>query len=292
MFKKILSVILVFILFMFPMQKCVIGASCDDKNEQGNYADYYCAYEEGKRLLSKENKDYVEMKNIGENADESLYFFSYRALDKILNKFKIYSEKEIENPLPLVVNCKSNSALFVDMLLILLAKTAGATIGIGLTLLANALGTFRYIPNIDRRIERIPGMKKIFNKIPNMVKNIPVNKFMVLLGGLSGAAADTSSGDSNTDIDMEINEEFLKNKLELKKDINDNIYALKSLLAQISDNEHYKNDFVFFNFSPSTVFAEFNKADLSYSEEEKDSFNKIFEKIKQELNTLLNGKEV
>lgn len=90
MFKKILSVILIFILFMFPMQKCVIGASCDDKNEQGNYADYYCAYEEGKRLLSKENKDYVEMKNIGENADESLYFFSYRALDKILNKFKIY----------------------------------------------------------------------------------------------------------------------------------------------------------------------------------------------------------
>ena len=123
-----------------------------------------------------------------------------------------------------------------------------------------------------------------------MVKNIPVNKFMVLLGGLSGATADTSSGDSNTD--MEINEEFLKNKLELKKDINDNIYALKSLLAQISDNEHYKNDFVFFNFSPSTVFAEFNKADLNYSEEEKDSFNKTFEKIKQELNTLLNGKEV
>lgn len=55
------------------------------KNSKGGYRDTSCAWEEaGKALLN--GTDYVVMKDQGPHENEDLYFFTFRALDKILDE--------------------------------------------------------------------------------------------------------------------------------------------------------------------------------------------------------------
>ena len=60
-------------------------SDCAEKNSKGGYIEDNCAYWEAENALLNEKKDYVVIKNLGPLADRTFYYFSFNALDKILD---------------------------------------------------------------------------------------------------------------------------------------------------------------------------------------------------------------
>lgn len=95
--KKCLSVILSLILFLNLFSVTNVYAensefaedelwnSCT-KNSKGGHEDIFCAGKEADELILSGKKDYVVMKNVGSQANEEIYYFTFRALDKILEE--------------------------------------------------------------------------------------------------------------------------------------------------------------------------------------------------------------
>ena len=95
--KKILSVFLSILLFLNAI--LIENASaidqktkeehflkhCPKKNSKGGYVYDSCAWKEAEEALLK-GKDYVIMRDQGPYGTEDLYFFTFRALDKILDE--------------------------------------------------------------------------------------------------------------------------------------------------------------------------------------------------------------
>lgn len=56
------------------------------KNAKGGHESISCAKISAKNVLKKEGKDYLVMKDVGPLANEEIYYFTFRALDKILDE--------------------------------------------------------------------------------------------------------------------------------------------------------------------------------------------------------------
>lgn len=94
--KKFLSMILSLILilnFAGPNKRYANAADFNEeefladcpKNSKGGYWDTSCAWEEAEKAILN-GMDYVVMKDQGPHENEDLYFFTFRALDKILDE--------------------------------------------------------------------------------------------------------------------------------------------------------------------------------------------------------------
>ena len=91
--KKFLSLALsmVFIFsFIVPLKSeafipAEIESSCAQKNSKGSYIEDSCASWEAENAFLKEKKDYVVIKNLGPLADRTFYYFSFNAIDEILD---------------------------------------------------------------------------------------------------------------------------------------------------------------------------------------------------------------
>lgn len=294
--KKILSLILGFCITVGSIQGYALELDNVCPEEVGTYNHDICAFMKGKELLTKGN-DYVGIKNVGKDADQSFYFFSYRALDKIVDKFKIYSEEEIKkifpcNPLPWEIKSEKKSNEILNLFGTWGVKLAGFAIGSGLMLLANLFGCFHFLPNFDEHIRFLPGINAIFNFVPNVIWGFTINKLMVILGGLLGSLV-------TVEIDNTIpySESSYKNFLEqekLRRIAKNNAHALDSLKYKISSNFDFrksKDDFIIFKFCESDLYpkgnAEFNKAGIKYRDEEKASFATKFEELRKNLTEVL-----
>lgn len=294
--KKILLLILAFCITVGNIQGYALELDNICPEEKGERGHYWCAYSEGKKLISQGN-DYVGIKNVGKDADQSLYFFSYRALDQILDKFKVYSEEEIKkifpcDPLPWEVKNEKKSNEILNFLGTCAVKLAGITVGSGLVLLANLCGCFHFFPNFDEHFRFLPGINAIFDFIPDVIGKFSVNKLMVILGGLFGSLVEVE-----VDNTIPYSESSHKNFLEqekLRRRAKNNAYALDSLKYKIPidfDFRKSENDFILFQFSESDLYtkgiAEFNKAGIKYSDEEKASFAQKFEELRNNLTKIL-----
>lgn len=296
--KKILSLILAFCITVGNIQGYALELDNVCPEEKGERGHYWCAYSAGKKLISQGN-DYVGIKNVGKDADQSLYFFSYRAINEILDKFKPCSKKEMEEKFPMKMErvlVEPSGAL--KALSYGAAKLAGCTVGVGMVILANLLGFLNFFPNVDRHIEVFPVMKAFFNRIPNAIGGFPANKLMLLLGGLWGCTAATS--DLKSHYECVYSENFSENLAARKKIENNNtiiLSALNSLEEGISDKDYQigENDFIFLRLTHSKDYpigyAEFNKAGIKYSDEEKASFGQRFEELSGNLTKILENKK-
>ncbi len=294
--KKILSLILAFCITVGNIQGYALELDNVCPEEVGTYNHDICAFMKGKELLTKGN-DYVGIKNVGKDADQSLYFFSYRALDKIIDKFKIYSEEEIKkifpcDPFPWEVKNEKKSNGLLNLLGTGAVKLAGITIGSGLMLLANLAGCFHFFPNFDEHARFLPGINAIFKFIPDAIGGFSVNKLMVILGGLFGSLVEVE-----VDNTIPYSESSHKNFLEqerLRRRAENNACALNSLKYKIPadfDFRKSENDFILLQFCESDLYskgiAEFNKAGIKYSDEEKASFAPKFEELRKNLTEVL-----
>lgn len=297
--KKILSLILAFCLIVCNTSHghaLELDDACP--GEMSSDSHIGCSFMKGKELLTKGN-DYVGIKNVGKDSKYSFYFFSYRAINEILDKFKPCSKKEMEEKFPMKMErvlVEPSGAL--KALSYGAAKLAGCTVGVGMVILANLLGFLNFFPNVDRHIEVFPVMKAFFNRIPNAIGGFPANKLMLLLGGLWGCTAATS--DLKSHYECVYSENFSENLAARKKIENNNtiiLSALNSLEEGISDKDYQigENDFIFLRLTHSKDYpigyAEFNKAGVKYSDEEKASFGQRFEELSGNLTKILENKK-
>ena len=277
--KKILSLILAFCLIV-----CNINhghaLELDDACPGAMSSDSHigCSFMKGKELLAKGN-DYVGIKNVGKNSEYSFYFFSYRAINEILDKFKLCSKKDMEEKFPMemtrVLVEPSGASKVISYGA---TKLAGCAVGVGMVILANLFG--------------------LFNFIPDAIGGFPANKLMLILGGLLGSTAATS--DSKSHYECVYSENFSENLAARKKIENNNtiiLRALKSLKEGISDKEYQENgnDFIFLRLTNlkdyPTGYAEFNKVGIKYSDEEKALFGQRFEELSGNLTKILENKK-
>ncbi len=296
--KKILSLILAFCIAVGNIQGYALELDNVCPEEKGERGHYFCAYSEGKKLLSQGN-DYVGIKNVGKNSDYSLYFFSYRAINEILDKFNLCSKKEMEEKFPMKMErvlIEPSSAL--KAFSYGAAKLAGCAVGVGMAVLANLLGLFNFFPNVDRHVEGAPVMKTFLNRIPNAIGGFPANKLMLILGGLLGGTAATS--DLKSHYECVYSENFSENLAARKKIKNNNTIffrALDSLKEGISDKRYQKgeNDFILLELTHLKDYpigsADFNKAGIKYSDEEKALFGQRFEELSGNLTKILENKK-
>ena len=95
--KKFLSIILSLILilnFDGPTKRYANAADFNEEefladcpqNAKGGYENYLCAGDYAEKILLKREKDYVIMHDVGPLANEEIYYFTFRALDKILDE--------------------------------------------------------------------------------------------------------------------------------------------------------------------------------------------------------------
>lgn len=68
---------------------------CSERNSKGGYSNEYCANIEARKILLSGEKDYVIMENQGGLAQEDIYFFNFRALDKLFEVLD-WDKKEFE----------------------------------------------------------------------------------------------------------------------------------------------------------------------------------------------------
>ena len=96
-FKKILSVALSQALIFSPLVAKGVYANRSEfsegecwkdciKNSKGGYESDLCAGKEAEKILLSGKKDYVVIKDVGPLANEEIYYFTFRALDKILDE--------------------------------------------------------------------------------------------------------------------------------------------------------------------------------------------------------------
>lgn len=96
-FKKILSVALSLALIFSPLVAKGVYANRSEfsedecwkdciKNSKGGYESDLCAGKEAEKILLSGEKDYVVIKDVGPLANEEIYYFTFRALDKILDE--------------------------------------------------------------------------------------------------------------------------------------------------------------------------------------------------------------
>lgn len=95
--KKFLSIVLSLALIFNPLVAKDVYANSSEfsedecwkdciKNSKGGYESELCAGKEAEKILLSGEKDYVVIKEVGPLANEEVYYFTFRALDKILDE--------------------------------------------------------------------------------------------------------------------------------------------------------------------------------------------------------------
>ncbi len=307
--KRIISLILAFCITVGNIQGYALELDDACPEEMSPDTHFGCSFMKGKELLAKGN-DYVGIKNVGKDADRSLYFFSYRALDKIVDKFKIYSKEEIKkifpcDPFPWEAKNEKKSNGLLNLLKITGAAALGGIIeAVAFLLLAVGLD-----PNNSSKApkEKLCGNKSFsfkdeLKRIYRLLKEKVIYKVVTALGALFGAVTlgavcSDMLEHANNQYSESSHKNFLEQeKLDLRTKLNICAFdLLKNRIPSDFDFRKSENDFILFQFCESDLYpkgsAEFNKAGIKYSDEEKASFASKFEELRKNLTEVLKNKE-
>ncbi len=307
--KRIISLILAFCITVGNIQGYALELDDACPGEMSSDSHIGCSFMKGKELLTKGN-DYVGIKNVGKDSEYSFYFFSYRAINEILDKFKLCSKKEMEEKFPMKMErvlVEPSGALKA------LALCAGGALGsiIGIGIGAVLVFLFDVRNGLPCPSSKAKSSGKAFSDFKEKVKHIASlikeklykNKFIITLCGLSGGIAGGLWGsklDLKGHYECVYSENFSENLATHKKIENNNtiiLSALNSLEEGISDKDYQtgENDFIFLRLTHSKDYpigyAEFNKAGIKYSDEEKASFAPKFEELRNNLTEILKNKK-
>lgn len=307
--KRIISLVLAFCITVGSIQGYALELDNVCPEEVGGYGHDICAFVTGKALLAKGN-DYVGIKNVGKDADQSLYFFSYRALDKIVDKFKIYSKEEIKKIFPCdpfpweVKNNKKSNGILKSLKIGCAAALGGITEAVACLLLA-----VTFDPNNSSKApkEKSCGNKSFsfkdeLKRVYRLLKERVIYKVVTAVGALFGAVTLGSLYSNMLEhANDQYSESSYKNFLEqvkLRHRTRLYISALNLLKHKIPADFDFRksgNDFILLQFCESDLYpkgdAAFNKAGIKYSDEEKASFGQRFEELRKNLTEVLKNKE-
>lgn len=248
-------------------------SDCAQKNSKGGYEDDSCAIWEAKNALLKEKRDYIVIKNLGPLADRTFYYFSFNALDKILdvvNQPTDEMQKEIDK-----LEQKKNSLKRSMLPKISLSSVLGS---VGGHLSARLFDWCRAILYNNR--------KRGYSK--KDIKLTPV-KLMLYAGtgifelvgavaaGLLSAVCLSTKQDTLSDEISKIIEE--KNKINRYK-----ICALEVMIDDIKEASYKNEDFFNLETNPSKCWMfDAGSMGLNYTEAQREAFEPKFQKLAKDI---------
>ena len=273
--KKFLSVLLslalVFNLGTSLKSEAFIPAEfesdCAQKNSKGGYIEDGCAYWEAENALLNEKKDYIVIKNLGPLADRTFYYFSFNALDKILdvvNQSTDEMQKEIDK-----LEQKKNSLKRSMLPKISLSSVFGA---VGGHLSARLFDWCRAILYNNRKREY---SKKDIKLTPVKLMLYAGTGIFELVGAV--AAGLLSAQDTLSDEISKIIEE--KNKINRYK-----ICALEVMIDDIKEASYKNEDFFNLETNPSNCWMfDAGSMGLNYTEAQREAFEPKFQKLAKDI---------
>ncbi len=287
--KKILSVFLSMLLFLNPILSGKASAMdqktkeeyflthCPKKNSKGGYVYDSCAWKEAEEALLN-GTDYVVMRDQGPYGNEDLYFFTFRALDKILDELGLDPSEDTlrEEWQGLEKERISYFSPLNNLLKVSGWSLIGALIGNGLYDLARAE---RHLHKGKDKIEFLKRPARAVYKLGVGMMNFIGAACM----GLITSVWLKISHDLAEKKEYEIfNKEYKIYKLNNKK-----ADALNLMLQRIKDSNYLLEDETIFfaKTAPKQLWQAYpiNLEGLNYTEEEKVFFPGEFKKLARDI---------
>lgn len=284
--KKILSVFLSILLFLNPILTENASAidqktkeeyflkHCPKKNSKGGYVYDSCAWKEAEEALLS-GKDYVIMRDQGPYGTEDLYFFSFRALDKILDELGLdpSEDKLREEWQNLEKERTSYFSASKNILRVGIGSLIGALGGNGLYRLARSERKKHH----KDRIQSIKSPVRIISKLGVGA--------MRLIGAACVGLITSILLKIKHDIAEKKEYEIFDKEYKIYKLNNKKAAPLNSLLKYIKDYSLEDKTIIFAATEPKQVWRAYpiNLESLNYTEEERASFPEKFKKLVQDI---------
>ncbi len=248
-------------------------SDCAQKNSKGGYIEDGCAYWEAENALLNEKKDYIVIKNLGPLADRTFYYFSFNALDKILdvvNQSTDEMQKEIDK-----LEQKKNSLKRSMLPKISLSSVFGA---VGGHLSARLFDWCRVILYNNRKREY---SKKDIKLTPVKLMLYAGTGIFELVGAVAAGLLSAVCLSTKQD---NIKDEILKINKEMKEVNSDKIYALRGILTDIKEANYKNEDYFIINDYPNDcwLFGASNMG-LNYTEAQREAFEPKFQKLAKDI---------
>ena len=285
--KKVLSLSLSVALifnFIVPLKSeafipSEFESACAKKNRKGGYEDDSCAYWEAENGLLNEKKDYVVIKNVGPLADRTFYYFSFNALDKILDVINQPTD-EMQREIDKLTEKKNSSKEKV-----LLKISIGSVLGsIGGHLSARLLDWCRAVLYNNRK-QRCS--KKDIKVTPTKLILYAGTGIFELVGAVLGGLLSAGYLSAKQDI---LNDEISKISKEISEINLGKYYALKGILNDINNSEYRNEDYFIINAYPDDCWMfDASSMGLNYTKAERRAFEPKFQKLAKDIENALDN---
>ena len=284
--KKILSVFLSILLFLNAILTENASAidqktkeehflkHCPKKNSKGGYVYDSCAWKEAEEALLK-GKDYVIMRDQGPYGTEDLYFFTFRALDKILDELGLDpNEDKLREEWQ---NLEKERYSYFSALKNTLRIGIGSLIG---ALGGNELYSLARSERKKHRKDRI----KFLRRPARTISKLGVVA-MMLIGSVFIGSITSIWLKIKHDIAEKKEYEIFDKEYKIYKLNNKKAAPLNSLLKYIKEYSLEDKTIFFAATEPKQVWRAYpiNLESLNYTEEEKASFPERLKKLAQDI---------
>lgn len=254
-----------------------LESSCAKKNSKGGYIEDSCAYWDAENVLLNEKKDYVVIKNLGPLADRTFYYFSFNALDKILDVINQPTE-ELQQEIDKLAK-KKNSLKESVLSRISLSGVIGA---VGGHLSARLFDWYRKVLYNKEKKRR---SKKDIKATPAKLMLYAGKGIFELIGaalvGILSACYLSSEHINLNDEISKINEE--KNRIDQYKSC-----ALGVMLDDIKKAQYKDEDYFIVNAFPDDCWLfGASSMGLNYTEAQRKAFEPKFQKLEKDLEDAL-----
>ena len=286
-FKKFLSVLLSMAL-VFNLRTSLISeafipaefeSDCAQKNSKDGYIEDSCAIWEAENALLNEKKDYVVIKNLGPLADRTFYYFSFNALDKILdvvNQPTDEMQKEIDK-----LEQKKNSLKESAFSKISLSSVFGAIGGHLSARLFDWCRTALYNKEQKKRSKKdikVTPAKLVLYAGTGIFELIGA----VITGIFSAVYLSTKQDNLNNEMSKIIKE---KKKINQYKSC-----ALGVMLDYIKKADYKNEDFFIIETNPINCWMfDASNIGLNYTEAQRKAFESKFQKLAKDIEDALNN---
>lgn len=282
--KKFLSFILSFFIFLNSNLTLIAFADdfdydkylkehCQERNSKGNYFDEQCAELEAEQILMQGKDDYVVMKNLGPKANQAIYYFNFRALDKIIEEIGLDKlEDELDEQMDALT--KRSDKTFKPMKV--LSK-------IGISSLIGVLGS-QVVLSVSKAYKSKKDKHKQNKSISNAILTggaATIYFTGAAIGGLLSAIYQKIKFDYFSD---KINQIWVE-KDKITKLNKNKAFALKLMLDYINDKDFMQGEDCFYVHENPYREWDCNPVNLglNYTDEEKAEFLQKFEKLKKDV---------
>lgn len=258
-----------------------LSENCSERNFNGGYLRQGCAGIEAQKILLSGEKDFLVMRDLGALGDCTFYYFTFNALDRILDELGIDSDEDNLRQEYLDLEERVNNDF--SKLKVLPSVGASALIGV--------LGGDLLFKSIKTKEQK----RKLFESKDN-TKTLPRNNVLTrlilnagvgvvrLVGALCGALIPSILLHIKYKSENKKLEQIWEKKTEIYKMNEKRADVLNVMLSHIKSARYLDRDFFAVRTSPNHYWTfDSGNVGLNYTEEEKANLHEKMKKLAQDI---------